>query len=56
MYVPIFRGLDACGGRNYEQRHTHTRGTTTVTIIIKISRSAEAHMYNIYAYMQNHST
>ena len=27
MYVslPIFRGLDARGGKNYEQAHTHTR-------------------------------
>ena len=24
-YVPIFRGLDARGGRKYEQTHTHTR-------------------------------
>ena len=25
--LPIFRGLDARGGKNYEQAHTHTRGT-----------------------------
>ena len=42
-YAPIFRGVDACGGRKlYTNRHTHTRGTATVTIIIKIIRSAEA--------------
>ena len=23
--LPIFRGLDARGGKNYEQAHTHTR-------------------------------
>ena len=28
-------------------RHTHTRGTTTVMIIIKLIKSGEAHMYNI---------
>ena len=32
--LPIFRGLDTRGGKNYEQAHTHTRGTTTVTTII----------------------
>ena len=26
-YVPIFRGLDARGGRKTTNRHTHTRGT-----------------------------
>ena len=43
-YAPIFQGVDACGGRNiYKNRHTHTRGTATVTIIIiKIIRSAAA--------------
>ena len=44
-YAPIFRGVDACGGRNlYTNRHTHThtRGTATVTIIIKIIRSTAA--------------
>ena len=36
-YAPIFRGVDARGGRKlYTNRHTHTRGTATVTIIIKI--------------------
>ena len=40
---------------NYEQTHTRarTRGTTTVTIIIKTIRSAEAHTY---IRMQNRST
>ena len=28
--LPIFRGPDARGGKNYEQAHTHTRRTTTV--------------------------
>ena len=44
-YAPIFRGVDARGGRKlhvYTNRHTHTRGTATVTIIIKIIRSAAA--------------
>ena len=32
--TPIFRGVDARGGRKlYTNRHTHTRGTATVTII-----------------------
>ena len=32
------RGVDARGSRKlYTNRHTHTRGTATVTIIIKIS-------------------
>ena len=35
-YVPIFRGLDARGGRKLRTER-HTRRTTTVTIIIKIS-------------------
>ena len=40
--APIFR-VDARGGRKlYTNRHTHTRGTATVTIIIKIIRSAAA--------------
>ena len=34
--LPIFWGLDARGGKNYEEVHTHTRGTTTVTTIIII--------------------
>ena len=42
-YAPIFRGVDARGGRKlYTNRHTHTRGTDTVTIIIKIIRSNAA--------------
>ena len=41
--APIFRSVDARGGRKlYTNRHTHTRGTATVTIIIKIIRSAAA--------------
>ena len=36
-YVPIFRGLDARGGRKlrtdtHTHIHTHTHGTTTVTL------------------------
>ena len=38
-YVPIFWGLDACGGRKLQtdtnthtHTHTHTHGTTTVTL------------------------
>ena len=47
MYAPIFRGVDARGGRKlYTNRHTHTHTqthrTATVTIIIKIIRSAAA--------------
>ena len=35
-HAPIFREVDARGGRKlYTNRHTHTRGTATVTIIIK---------------------
>ena len=42
-YAPIFRGVDARGGRKlYTNRHTHTHGTATVTTIIKIIRSAAA--------------
>ena len=37
-YAPIFRGVDACGGRKL---YTNTRGTATVTII-KIIRSGAA--------------
>ena len=33
---------------NYEQTHMHTSGTTTVTIIIKIIRSAEARAIILY--------
>ena len=41
--APIFRGVDARGGRKlYTNRHTHTCGTATVTIIIKIIRSTAA--------------
>ena len=48
-YVPIFRDLDARGGKKaYKQAHTRARGTTTVTTIVKFIRSAEAHTYNIY--------
>ena len=39
--LPIFRGLDARGGKkNYEQTqtHTHARETTTVTIIFEALR------------------
>ena len=37
-YVPIFRGLDARGGRKLRtDTHTHTDGTTTMnTTLIKI--------------------
>ena len=35
-YVPIFRGLDARGSRKLRtDTHTHTRGTTAVTIIFE---------------------
>ena len=38
-YAPIFRGVAACGGRKlYTNRHTHTRGTATVTIIMKSTK------------------
>ena len=40
-YVPIFQGLDARDGRKL-RTDTHTRGTATVTMTIKIIRSAEA--------------
>ena len=41
--APIFRGVDARSGRKlYTNRHTDTRGTATVTIIIKIIRSTAA--------------
>ena len=53
-YVPIFRGLDAHGGRKL-RTDPHTRGTTTVTIIIKIIRSTEAHKYNNYIYLSKTS-
>ena len=40
FYAPVNtyvrRGVDARGAKNYEQVHTHTRGTTTVTTIIKL--------------------
>ena len=39
--------------KNDEQAHTHTHGTTTVTTIIKIIRSAEAHTYYIYCTYAN---
>ena len=38
-YAPIFRGVDARRGRKlYTNRHTHTRGTATVTIIMKSTK------------------
>ena len=41
--VPIFRGLGArCGRKLRTDTHTQCK-TTTVTIIIKIIRSAKAH-------------
>ena len=37
--LPIFRGLDVRGGKNYEQAHTHTRdnhsAATTITSAIQ---------------------
>ena len=41
MYVPIFRGLDARGGRKLQKdthtyTHTHTHGTTTVTLAARM--------------------
>ena len=59
MYVPIFRDLDARSGRKLgTDTHIHTHmETTTVTIIIKIIRRGEAHIYNIIIIrMQNRST
>ena len=41
MYVPIFLDIDARGVRKL-RTDTHTCGTATVTITIKIIRSAEA--------------
>ena len=36
-YVPIFRGLDARVGRKLRtDKHTHTHGTTTVTLIVRM--------------------
>ena len=38
-YVPIFRGLDARGGRKLRtdtHTHTHTHGTTTVTLAARM--------------------
>ena len=36
-YVPIFRGLDAHGGRKLRtDTHTHTHGTTTVTLVVRM--------------------
>ena len=38
-YVPIFRGLDARGGRKIRtdtHTHTHTHGTTTVTLAARM--------------------
>ena len=45
MYVPIFRGLDARGGRKlrtdthihtHTYIHTHIHGTTTVTLVARM--------------------
>ena len=39
MYVPIFRGLDARGGRKLRTHihtHTHTHETTTVTLAARM--------------------
>ena len=49
MYVslPIFRGLDARGGKNYEWAHAHTCGTTTVTTIIMKSTKVQTLGRNI---------
>ena len=44
-HIPIFLGLDARGGRKL-RTDTHTCGTTTVMIIIKLIRSAEAQTCN----------
>ena len=48
-YAPIFRGVNTRDdrkllaiGEGNTNRHTHTRGTATMTIIIKIIRSAAA--------------
>ena len=38
-YVPIFRGLDARGGRKLRTDthiYTHTHGTTTVTLVVRM--------------------
>ena len=38
-YIPIFRGLDACGGRKLQtdiHTHIHTHGTTTVTLAARM--------------------
>ena len=45
--APIFRGVDARGGRKlYANRHTHTRGTATVTIIIRLFEALQLNRYN----------
>ena len=39
IYVPIFRGLDARGGRKLRtdtHTHIHTHETTTVTLVVRI--------------------
>ena len=44
-YGPIFRGVDARGGRKlYTNRHAHTRGTATVTIITRKRHSVGARL------------
>ena len=36
-YIPIFRGLDAHGGRKLRTDiHAHTHGTTTVTLAARM--------------------
>ena len=42
-YVPIFRGLDARGGRKL-RTDTHTHGTTTVTLAARM-RAARVNKY-----------
>ena len=37
-YAPIFWGVDARGGRKLYTNNTHTRGTATVTIIMKSTK------------------
>ena len=44
-YAPIFRGVDARGGRKpYTNRHTHPRGTATVMIITRKRYSVGARL------------
>ena len=52
--LPIFRGLDARGGKNYEQEHTHMRDNHSndnnnyykLFEVLKLIRIV--HTYNIY--------